>query len=85
MMKSSLLLDVWIVLCIIEASRALEKEEAPTICTSPAGTCYTGSQLLSDEGTKYYSFQGIRSVTGYFMVGVHTDGLKGIFDASRTD
>ena len=54
-MKSLLLMSVLVSLSLEEAG--------PTICTLPSGTCYAGSQLGSDLGTQYYSFQGIRSVS----------------------
>ena len=75
-MKSRLLLSVGLLLCLAGATRAQEEEEedGPTICTSPTGTCYAGSQLLSDQGTQYYSFQGIRSVT--FLLHDKHDLLK---------
>ena len=38
-----------------------EPGNGTTVCTPPAGTCYLGSGLVSNNGTKYYSFQGIRS------------------------
>ena len=57
-MQSILLLGLFII-----KSLALEKEQdGPTICTLPTGSCYLGSQLGSDAGTQYYSFQGVRSV-----------------------
>ena len=60
-MKSRLVLSALVFLWMLETSLALE-QEAPTICISPSGTCYAGSQLVSDQGTQYYSFQGVRSV-----------------------
>merc|ERR1719361_1883986 len=60
-MKSRLLLSVGLLLFPARATRAQEEgEDGPTICTSPTGTCYAGSRLVSDLGTQYYSFQGVR-------------------------
>lgn len=38
-----------------------QQQNGTTVCTM-SGTCYSGSSLVSNEGTKYFSFQGIRSV-----------------------
>ena len=58
-MKSILLLSLFLMNSL--ALQEVEKE-GPTICTPPSGTCYLGSQLDSDAGNKFYSFQGLRSV-----------------------
>ena len=60
-MKSILLLSLSILKSLALQEKEKEKE-GPTICTPPSGACYLGSQLDSDAGNKYYSFQGLRSV-----------------------
>ena len=45
---------------LLKETSGLGDSNGTTVCTLPSGTCYLGSQLSSDAGSGYYSFQGIR-------------------------
>ena len=59
-MKSILLsICQFFYLCSEEAAR----DESTRVCLSSAAGCYVGSVLETSSGTKYRSYQGLRSVT----------------------
>jgi len=58
-MRRAVIFFVFLALCV---AQEVEKDEKETsrVCTFPSVACYEGSVLLSAQGNRYLSFQGIR-------------------------